>query len=127
MATNTEELGQKLVDVLKGAAKSFVQDNKDEALDLGEDLLQAILTKACVEASKLDIPPLSKNPTAEEIAQREEICLELSQRIQLVAAAERENTRRVAELKKKAASTAVDVASKVGSVLLGVLLSSLKK
>lgn len=120
----SNELVKELETMLADAASKFVKDNQEDAIQLGEDVVKAVLFTQ-VYASDVVIAPLSVGATLADIRDREATLAKRSAAFQLVAKAEKENSLRVKALKQKATDTALSVSKQIAALLLGVGLRAM--
>jgi hypothetical protein len=125
MSDQLEDLGKKLLEILKTNGKAFIEQNASEALGLGKDLCEALLTQALFRVQVAHLPALPRDASMADIAAREGLCTALSRQAQLIAAAERENAARLKQIQEKAMETATTIAVNVGSVCLQSLVVGL--
>jgi hypothetical protein len=108
-----------LKDQLEDLAKQFIADNKDEAIQLGNDVVKAILFSAV--SKSITLPTLSPDATPEQVADVTSVLTSNTARFQLIAAAQLQYSESVAKIEASAA----DVASKVVPIILTALLKPL--
>ena len=115
------ETAQALEDLLKNASIQFIKDNEQDALELGEDVLNSLLMQELDKVLPM-IQPLSENPTMDEIAAREAKLKARDTLFATVAEAAEQDQERINALRSKATATALSVAKGVASIVGGILL-----
>ena len=115
------ETAQALEDLLKNASIQFIKDNEQDALELGEDVLNSLLMQEIDKVLPM-IQPLSENPTMDEIAAREAKLKARDTLFATVAEAAEQDQERINALRSKATATALSVAKGVASIVGGILL-----
>jgi F0F1-type ATP synthase assembly protein I len=113
------ELAYELTNLLAVSAREFVKENQQQALKLGSETVRAILFSTVYERAPA-LPPLGRDATLKQRAERAKICAARDRVFQLVAAAERENAAATKALQGKAVDTALKISSQIASILLGV-------
>lgn len=116
LSANMKALGTQLQPMLQSIGEQYIRDNQDNVTVLGLDTVKAILFTESLEVA--GIQAMSEMPTPEELANNESILQSRDAAFQLVMAAQRNNSERVAALQKSAKSTALKIGALV--IPLGV-------
>lgn len=114
LAENLQKLGPEAVAAIQTELTAFVLANRDAARRLSEDTVKAVLFKA--KFDEVQLPPLSADPSIEEIAGREAILAVRDGIFEIVAVSQRDYSTLTAELYAKARAAG----AKITSVLLGL-------
>lgn len=117
LAENMKALGPDILAALQAAAEAFVNDNRQDALAVGDENAKAIMLN--VTYVTLPIAPLSADASVKQIADHEAVLVKRDQLLQLISQAQKENNehqRRLYAAAGKAAS----------SVVIGILGMTLK-
>lgn len=124
-AMSIAALGSQFADVLRKEALGFALENKDDALELGEDAVRAVLAEAVDRQIQVFLPPLPAGATIKQLADREEYLEGVSRSCQLVAAVRRKNAMQVKALQEKATERAIGIAGSIAEVLIQAAVAGL--
>jgi hypothetical protein len=100
--------------VVKEEGQAFVDENKDDAAEVGEDAANQLLLWARFEFK--DIPILPKDAGMSEIEQHEILLAKRDGIFAKVAELERENAERIARMKARAMGFWKKLGSKLGQI-----------
>jgi len=116
-----EKIRDEFLNVLKQESINFVTDHADDAVVLGQDVIEAILQEQFMTA--IPIPEVNEQMSDTEILAVEKILARRDQLAQLISKASLEHAQRVAQVQADALKVGLKIGQYMLSIGLGILVT----